>query len=244
MAFRVSVVIPVYNGSRYIAQAVESVRMQTVPPREIIVVDDGSTDDTRDVVRNLKGVHYVSQPNRGPAAARNNGVRSAIGEFLAFLDADDRWTPAKTELQLSLLREHREVDVVIGYSQREVISPLDGGAPVHTAIGDPLFYLSLGAGLFRRAAFDRVGDFDESLALGEDTDWYLRAREGGLPIRFHSEVVQYCLRHDRNVTRDRDVANRYMVHAYKRSLDRRRAAATAAIQDWSEEMQWLPKGSA
>src|SRR5512143_4042211 len=97
----VSAVIPVRNGARFIAEALRSIQAQTVVPRQIIVVDDGSTDDTPDVVKSFAGIDYVRQPPLGVSAARNTGAARAGEPHLCFLDADDLWHPAKTERQLA-----------------------------------------------------------------------------------------------------------------------------------------------
>lgn len=103
----VSVVIPTYNCGRWVVEAVESALGQTVPPAQVIVVDDGSTDDTAERLAPLvaRGVEYVHQANTGVSAARNEGVRRAMGEYVAFLDADDVWHPRKLEFQLQAMRE-------------------------------------------------------------------------------------------------------------------------------------------
>jgi len=247
-----SVIIPVYNGERFIAQAVASAQHLSPRVAETIVVDDGSTDATAKVVKGLAGVRYVYQTNQGPAAARNHGFRISQGNLLCFLDADDRLTGNKNEIQFPMLAENRALDIVIGFSQRVVIARWDGAEPVYNEIGDPVFYLHLGSAIIRRTVFERVGLFDEHLAVapehrstaavGEEVEWYLRAKESGIRMRFHSEVMQYCLRHDRNVTLQRKVMNQYLVRIFKRSLDRRRSrpVGTASISlDWSEETQGL-----
>src|SRR5579871_1893267 len=99
-----SVIIPVYNAEAFLAQAVESVRRQTVKPLEIIVVDDGSTDNSAQVAARLD-VHYIYQPNRGPAAARNRALTAARGQFIAFLDADDLWPDNKLAMQTEILTQ-------------------------------------------------------------------------------------------------------------------------------------------
>ena len=237
----ISLVIPVLDGERHISAAVESARLQDPAPREIIVVDDGSTDGTAAIVRALPGIRYAWQPTGGPGAARNHGARLATGELLAFLDADDAWAPGKTALQATLLREHPDVDLVVGHTQRVV----EAGSASPAPVGDPVFFLHLGAMLVRRTAFDRVGAFEERPAgMGEDVDWFLRAKEIGLRMRFHREVVQVHRYHEANMTRDRGAADRDLVRTFKRSVDRRRAqGAGATLAGWDEEMQWLdPEG--
>jgi len=113
-----SAIVPTYNAAGFLAEAIESIRWQTYQPVEIIVVDDGSTDDTAEVVRGLGGeIRYVEQANAGPAAARNRGLELAQGELIAFLDADDRWPRDKLEIQVPRLLGNPELDLVLGRIQ-------------------------------------------------------------------------------------------------------------------------------
>ncbi len=119
----VSVIIPAYNAERYLAEALASVFGQSRVPEEIIVVDDGSTDRTEEVVRKHgEAIRFLKQPHRGPGAARNLGVESARGEFIAFLDADDLWLPEKLSAQLDLFRTRPNIDMAFG-RVRQFISP-------------------------------------------------------------------------------------------------------------------------
>lgn len=112
---KISAVIPAYNSARYLPRAIDSVRNQTHPVDEIIVVDDGSTDDTGAVVSKLRQeIRYLAQENQGPAAARNAGVAAATGELIAFLDADDEWPADKTAKQLAVLDNNPDVALVAG----------------------------------------------------------------------------------------------------------------------------------
>src|SRR6476660_1471039 len=108
----VSVIIPVYNGTCYLRAALESVFAQTYRPFEVIVVDDGSLDDSGVIAQSFDDVRYIHQENQGVAAARNNGIEVARGEFLAFLDQDDLWTPEKLKLQMG----HLLSDPELGYT--------------------------------------------------------------------------------------------------------------------------------
>jgi glycosyltransferase involved in cell wall biosynthesis len=109
----ISVVIPVFNGAAYIGQAIQSALDQSLPPAEILVVDDGSSDSTAEVVRRYPApVRYIPQPHSGSACARNLGIREARGDLLALLDADDEWLPEKLALQSAALREDPGLDLV------------------------------------------------------------------------------------------------------------------------------------
>jgi glycosyltransferase involved in cell wall biosynthesis len=108
-----SVVVPVYNGERFIGEALRSVFAQTLPASEVVVIDDGSTDRTKEIVSQFgESVHYYYQPNKGAAEARNRGIAAACGEWIAFLDADDIWYPEKLALQFDYLKRHPEVQFV------------------------------------------------------------------------------------------------------------------------------------
>lgn len=115
----VSVVIPLYNNELYVLDAVESVVNQTYANIEIIVVNDGSTDQSLQAIAHLQGsIHIISQTNQGSAIARNKGMAAANGEYIAFLDADDLWTPYKVQLQVDFLSEHKEYQLVCGIDER------------------------------------------------------------------------------------------------------------------------------
>ena len=109
----VSVIIPSYNCEPFLAEAIESVFAQTYRPKEVIVVDDGSTDQTAAIARSYKEVQYIYQANQGPAIARNNGIATARGDFIAFIDHDDMWLPNKLEVQIEYLLEHPYVGLSI-----------------------------------------------------------------------------------------------------------------------------------
>jgi glycosyltransferase involved in cell wall biosynthesis len=184
MTLDVSVVIPAYNAGRFIAQAIRSVLSQTRPPREVIVVDDGSTDDTAAVVKAFGSrVRYFHQSNARQAAARNSGVRRAGAEVLAFLDADDVWRPDKLERQLTILEARADVGLV-SCSLREIDAHGRPGR-LHTAKtrGRCFREVLLGADttasgstcVVRRSVFHAVGGFGENLSPCEDTDFLWRA---------------------------------------------------------------------
>jgi glycosyltransferase involved in cell wall biosynthesis len=183
----VSVVIPAYNCETFIGRALTSALQQTVPPHEVIVVDDGSTDRTEQAVREHPGVTYVRQINSGVSAARNVGIGMATGTWVALLDADEEWLPQKTERQLRLLHEHSDVVWAacncerIDRTGRHSLVPA-GGYP-RTPSGDVVPYFeSVIAGfsyttsalLIKRSVFDEVGRFDEGLRISGDRDFLWR----------------------------------------------------------------------
>jgi|MudIll2142460700_1097286.scaffolds.fasta_scaffold10991_3 glycosyltransferase involved in cell wall biosynthesis len=219
----VSVIIPAYNCERFIAEAVESVRRQDHRPIEIIVVDDGSTDGTSAHVKNLgKDIRYVHQSNRGPAAARNRGIEMAKGEVFAFLDADDYWPENKLEIQLAHLRKYPRIEVVLGRIQftgslTEADMKIRFEGPDNTMVN-----INLGSGIFKRAVFEKVGIFDESLRHFEDHDWFLRAREKDVSMVILENITLYYRRHENSMSSRKSEDDPTMIQILKKSLDRRR----------------------
>lgn len=219
----VSVILPVYNGERYLAEALESILRQRHRPLEILVVDDGSTDGTDQVLEQYREVaRCVRQPNRGSPAARNVGLGQARGDVIGFLDADDLWVEDKLALQLDLLASNGGVEVVQGRTQRIERAPGSALRPGFVPSGEPTLVPSLGSALFRKSAFELVGRLDESQRYGDDVDWFLRAQELRVPMVSHPEVTQFYRRHDHNITNQRRLDQHFFMMALKKSLDRRR----------------------
>lgn len=219
----ISVIIPTFNSGKFIAEAIKSVLQQTVPPQEIIVVDDGSTDETESVVMQFKDdVQYVYQEHAGVAAARNEGLGLSQGDLITFIDADDIWLNNKIELQLQLFEQNPETELVIGFLQRVYKDCNDKSAKIFAGDESGIFVLSLGCTLIREKVFEQVGNFDEELTMSEDFDWFLRTRELGIKAEVHCDTVQLYRQHESNTTKDKLETNRYFLKAFKKSLDRRR----------------------
>lgn len=192
----VSVVIACYNMARYLPSAVESVLAQTHQPIEVLVVDDGSTDDPRGALGPLLAdprVHFERIPNSGQAKAKNTGIRAARGSFIAFLDADDLWVPDKVERQLPRFADPR---VGVVYSDHLNIDP--EGRPLPTSCPAPrtgqvtnaLFIENFVTGMtsiVRRECFDTAGFFDEAIPMGIDYDLWLR-----ISVHYHFDHVAHA----------------------------------------------------
>lgn len=231
----VSVVIPVFNGERFLREAVQSVLDQKYSPVEIIVVDDGSTDGTATVARSLpETVRYLYQTNQGPAAARNRGIEQAKGSLIAFADADDLWPAAKLELQLPYLISDPKIDIVLGRIQQVLLSETVAGPTPATEFGETGFSVNLGSAVIRKSVFDRVGLFDETMRYSEDVDWFMRARESGAAIVTIDAVTLFYRQHDQNMTRGKSTSELNVLKALKKSLDRRReqTGSAAALPDF------------
>jgi glycosyltransferase involved in cell wall biosynthesis len=194
----VSVVVPVYNRERYLAEALESVVAQDYRPLELVVVDDGSTDGSSTVAARMPHVRLVSGEHRGVAAARNLGLRAASGAYIAFVDSDDVWLPGKLELQMRYLSDHPDVQGVLGVYETMLEAGIERPAWVREAPDDrPVILVSI---LARVEVFDVVGTFDESYVTGEDTDWMARARDAGVVIDVLPDVVFRRRVHADNLT--------------------------------------------
>ena len=220
---RISVIIPSYNSASFLEDAVKNVLQQGIQPLEILIVDDGSSDDTAAVAAKLPGpVHYIYQDNSGPSAARNRGLDQARGNIIAFLDADDLWAEDKTERQLALLQSRPEVDVVQGFVQWMCLVDASSPERNYRPLGEPYASFNLGSALFRRSVFDRIGYLDATLHHSEDVDWFLRAREQGVSILIQEKIALYYRIHESNISQDKLKRRASFLQVIKMSLDRRK----------------------
>lgn len=219
----ISVIMPVYNGEKYLAEALESIRRQDYDRLEVVVVDDGSTDRTDEIVRGFDlNLRYFRQPNRGPSAARNRGLEMARGEIVTFLDADDLWPQGKLALQLTKLTGDPSLEIVSGRVQPVKLDGIVDGREVFKDFIEPCICYNVGSALYRRGVFEKVGHFDITMRYSEDVDWLLRARERGVRMLILKEVTLIYRLHGRNMTHGRDIHGVRFMEALKKSIDRRR----------------------
>jgi glycosyltransferase involved in cell wall biosynthesis len=204
----VSIVIPCYNQGRYLGEAIESARRQSHQAVEVIVVDDGSTDETPSVAAAYPDVRYVHQPNAGTAVARNRGLRESRGTFLVFLDADDRLLPEAVARSVDHLAAHPDVAFVTGHARlmeadgSPFLVPIQEHEPAgYTALLRWNYIWTPGVVMYRRAALDTVGVFDPAAGGSADFDLNIRIARR-LPIACHHEVILEYRQHDANMTRD------------------------------------------
>ena len=188
----VSVIIPVYNTEKYLAEAIESILTQSLKPTEIILVDDGSTDKSVEVATRFGDkVKLLEQgKNTGCGAARNRGIPEAQSEYLAFLDADDLWTKNKLALQLNYLQSHPETNMVFGMTEQFISPelPPEHQNKLRSELKKMPGYLA-GPMLIKKETFMEVGLFNEKLELGEFIDWFSRAKDMGLSYHVLDEIV-------------------------------------------------------
>jgi glycosyltransferase involved in cell wall biosynthesis len=220
-----TVIIPVYNGLRYLPEAVESALGQTYRPVEVIVIDDGSTDGSGEAARRYASVRVHRQDHGGIGAARNTAIAHAAGAYLSFLDADDVWLPGKLELQIRILEAEPALDMVFGHVEEFVSPDLDDAARQNLRCHEgPLSGMFAGTMVVRRSSYDRVGPFETNWQVGEFVDWFARAKERGLRSLVVPDVVLRRRLHKWNVgVRLRDARADY-ARILKASLDRRRKA--------------------
>jgi hypothetical protein len=225
----VSVIIPVYNGENFIREAVENVLSQKYPALEIIIINDGSTDGTEARIKQLPvDIRYFTQNNNGPAAARNKGIRDASGEFITFLDADDLWPENNLNIMVDEMLRDPDMEVIRGYAQLMEINKASG---YYDYVGNPKesFPHYIGAAIYHKSAFEKVGLFDPALRFGEDTDWFLRASEMKLNIKRLEETSLYVRRHERNMTEGKTLLELNALKVFRKSLERRRMQGQVEI---------------
>jgi glycosyltransferase involved in cell wall biosynthesis len=230
----VSCIVPVYNGERYLNEALESIFAQSYRPSEVIVVDDGSTDSTAAVVACYGSqVRYLWEPNSGPATARNLGLSVALGEFVAFLDADDLWHPEKLERQMARFEARPELDLCVTHVQNFWIPELREEETHFQShrFSQPLPGYCTQALLARRVFFDTVGPFRTDLRAADDTDWFLRSAERGAVMECLPDVLVHRRLHRTNLSRTA-LAYDVLLQVVKVSLDRRRRQDGGAPRDY------------
>jgi len=224
--FLISCIVPVFNGERYLREALDSILAQTYRPLEIIVADDGSADETAAVVAGYgENIRHLVQSNAGPAATRNLGLGAARGEFVAFLDQDDLWHPEKLSRQLSRFQARPTLDLCVTHVRMLWIPELAREQAHYQdhPRGQVVAGYTSGTFLARRALFDSVGQFNAALWFGDATEWLLRAAEHGVVMELLQEVLTYHRVHHTNLSRRRAWASRdEYIRIVKASLDRRR----------------------
>jgi glycosyltransferase involved in cell wall biosynthesis len=216
----VSVVIPVRNGARFIGEAIASVRTQTLVPRQIIVVDDGSTDDTAAVAAGFSGIDYLVRPSLGVSTARNAGAAFATETFVAFLDADDLWLPGKISAQLDLFTSEPRLHMASCW-MRNFRRTAEGEIVYLTK---PSEVAQPGTLLMRRETFWRVGPYASDLTHGETLDWFARAIDLGLHTRSVPQVLMLRRIHGTNTSFDAKGSTRKYLKALQTIVARRRAS--------------------
>jgi glycosyltransferase involved in cell wall biosynthesis len=207
---KVSIVIPAYNVGKYLPDTLESVWHQTFTDFEVILVDDGSTDNTKEWVSQIKNPRFkfISQTNQGASAARNRGILASQGEYIAFLDADDLWAPTKLETHVSFLEQNPEVGLVCSWTAMinaqgqptgRLLKPVaDGNVYRKLLVQNTIDCPST---VIRRRCFDRVGLFNTSIRYNEDWEMWIRIAKF-YQFSVIKEPLVYYRQHPNNVSKN------------------------------------------
>jgi glycosyltransferase involved in cell wall biosynthesis len=242
---KISVIIPTWNRSSYLPRALESVFAQSVLPHEVIVVDDGSTDNSREIIkRDFRDVRYLYQENRGVSSARNTGILAAGGDWIALLDSDDRWEPHKLERQQHALQARP--DATMCHSNEtwirngKRVNPMNkhakrGGLIFQHCL--PLCAISPSAAVIKRELFDEIGLFDEALPACEDYDLWLRICATH-PVLYLEEplLIKYG-GHADQLSRRHWGMDRFRIHALEKIL----GTGTLTAEDHAAALGMLQK---
>ncbi len=225
----VSCILPVLNGERFLAEALNSIFNQANVGLDVIVIDDGSGDRSAMIAGGFPGLRLHRQANGGVASARNAGLDLARGDFIAFLDADDLWLPGKLQKQLGLLSERPDVDLCFA-----MVRDIEEGKPEAPARVGRLAQCMLA----RRSAVERVGRFDCATRTRADQDWFLRAREAGLVEAILPDVLVHRRIHGANhsIAHDESLAGDFL-DITRRALQRRRqkGMALGVVEHWTPD---------
>ncbi len=219
----ISIIIPVYNGERFLNESIDSILNQQYKDIEIIIVDDGSTDNSAEIAKSHEKVRYIYQTNQGPSVARNTGIKVSSGNFISFIDCDDIWYPKKLITQFEYLMNHPDVGFV--FANRKMI--LEENIPKPPWYKEHLFenscpVLCASALLARKYVFDIVGGYNPDFRFGENAEWLTRAKDHRIKMFVLPETLIKQRLHDKNQTYHLNQMRSSILKALKGSIDRQR----------------------
>lgn len=231
---KVSVIIPTYNNSQYIVEALNSVLLQTYRDFEVIIVDDGSTDNTYKNITGIITAHpnllkYIYQENRGLPSARNIGIKNSCGEYIALLDSDDAWLTNKLEQTINNLEENSEISMV--YSDMYLVNRqgdiLHKWLQTKNNFCEGYIYNQLikenfiipSSVVIRRRLLDEVGYFDENITYAEDYDLWLRIAEKNKIGLVNHPLVKWR-QHDKNMSKNFEKCSKYLIKVFNKQIQK------------------------
>lgn len=221
----VTVIIPVYNAERFLESALNSVFSQTYSSKlQVVVVDDGSTDNSSTIAKNFPDVHYLHQSNKGVSASRNTGLEIAKGDFIAFLDADDIWKPEKIKVQVSFMMENPELGISGTYAENFLESGTDTPKWFNKDTDWMMVkdYMIPSTMMVEKSVFNKIGEFDVNLRSGEDTDWLWRAKESGIKSDIIENVLVRRRFHGANLSwKYKGETKKRLLHIARQSIQRK-----------------------
>jgi glycosyltransferase involved in cell wall biosynthesis len=220
---RISVIIVVQNGERYLLTAIESVINQTYQPNEILVVDGYSTDRTAEIAKSNPNIRYVKQYGKGLANARNTGIDNATGELITFLDHDDYWTLNKLEVQQQSFLNSLDIQ----YSYANLILFLESGCKLRSGFKPQQFQEAQigrtpGTLMARKSLFQEIGNFNPHFTIGCDVEWFTRARNYGVCETCLQQVLLHKRVHDNNLSGNVKTNKEELLQIIKQSIARKR----------------------
>ena len=221
---KVSVILPVKNGQEFISEALQSVAEQTVAPDEIIVVDGHSSDDSVRIAEGFARVRVLQQPGTGLSNAWNHGIARSRNPLIAFIECDDRWAPDKIERQLLAFADNSSADYIIG----KVRFFLQPGHSVPPGFKPELLETDQvgripGTLMVKKAVFDRIGTFDETLQIAADVDWFARAKDAGVTEVFLEHVLQHKRVHGANLSNGAEQNTAELLSLLRKSIARQQS---------------------
>lgn len=231
MATLVSIIIPLYNGARFIGEALHSVLAQSFMAYEVLIIDDGSTDDSRAIVQqmmhNEPRLRYIYQPNRGVSTARNQGILASQGSLIAFLDQDDRWTDNALACQVAYHEQHPAV----GYTLAQQICFLEPGCSPpqwfqRQTFDQPHVGYLPGTLVVKRAIFEQIGLFDPAITISSDADWFARTSDAQIPMHTLPQVLLERRIHNANQSQQSKQIHRELFHLLHASIRRKQLNQT------------------
>ena len=222
----VSIIIPVFNGGRFLKEAIDSVLAQTYKNLEIVVVDDGSTDDSAEIAKSFEAVNYYYQPNAGVASARNKALSVVTGQYISFLDADDRMHKHKIQIQLDYLLENNHVDVCLGHLNNFI----EPEYQIEESLKNVFLNkekITLITAFAHRACFDVVGNFNTSYRTGSDFEWMTRVRDSNLTVDIIEEIILDRRIHGKNLSVEAyNLDHKTRFRVLRESMERKRKQAS------------------
>jgi glycosyltransferase involved in cell wall biosynthesis len=231
---RISAIIPTLNMAHFLPDAIASIARQDISVDEVIVIDCGSTDETGTTIKRLRDggapIRFIETSEQNPAAARNKALEKAQGDLIAFLDADDLWPADKLSAQLGFLNASPNKGMVSGYVTYFDILDRETLAPASRARTETIFHVHLGACVYRRAVFERVGAFNPTLVFGEDFDLLMRVREADIGFSFLPRETLYYRKHAASMMAQNDTRKKTdFCRVIAMSVARRRAGGLAPL---------------
>ena len=220
-SFAVTVIVPVRNAATHLPAALASILPQLPQTGEILVIDGGSTDDSV-AIATAHGARVLHQQGRGLAAARNQAILASLTPWIAFCDGDDRWASDSLAVRMRSLETNPTARAVIGRVVRERLPGTEATAAQLGQVGRPVSGFTPGALLVRRQTFDTIGFFDETLAIGTDSDWFVRLQESDQPVLQIDDTVLFKGARGVSLSADVDAYRRELLTVARRFIGRHR----------------------